>query len=177
MQSQHPHLNHIHCRKIWREGGNVCITAACGNYCTVAARNSHVCMGIQFRCSKRSIRSHWGAPNPCSQHQMHTRWQIDALSPSASGITWRGLRGPQAFLSFDLRIPVSFIIATLARSTITSGATAATPVIAPMVIALGSFAHWNGGAPVDVAWMAAMLVAWSLFDKLPSQKSCSSTFY
>jgi hypothetical protein len=54
----------------------------------------------------------------------------------------------------DLRIPVSFIIATLARSIITSGGiTPTVAVAAPTVAARG-----EGLGLAVVAWMAAMLV-------------------
>ena len=61
--------------------------------------------------------------------------QFNPSNPGKGMVKLLGDGNIQAFFSFDLRIPVSFIISTLARSIITSGAIASVPITAPTVVA------------------------------------------
>ena len=125
------------------------------NDCSSNVGNRHVGMGVQISCIQGTVGSHQGTPNHCGKHRCtHTHPVTNRHIPPISQRPYIcGALRPQALFSLALRIHVSFNIATLVHSTITSGAMANVPITAPTVVK-----HGDTVGLAVVTWMTAILV-------------------
>ncbi len=124
------------------------------NDCSSNVGNRHVGMGVQISCIQGTVGSHQGTPNHCGKHRCtHTHPVTNRHIPPISQRPYIcGALRPQALFSLALRIHVSFNIATLVHSTITSGAMANVPITAPTVVK-----HGDTVGLAVVTWMIAIL--------------------